>query len=327
MNKKVSVFLILSAVLLTAGMLLAVCLGAKRLPFDTVASALLKGGDSLEIKLVRDVRLPRTAAAALTGGMLALAGAVMQGVTRNPLAEPSIMGMTQGASLAVAAASVLPAVSGLFSITAAALLGAFLGGILVLGFCLRTSKLTISRLLLAGTALGTFFLSLSSLIGILGNRSQELAFWAAGGFKSVTWAHVAMLVPMGVFALILSCFLAGRMNVLSLGDEAAVGLGVSPAKVRLISILLLIPICAVCAASAGNIAFVGLIIPHMVRKMFCHDYRSLLPLSFLGGSVLMVWADLAARLANQPYETPVGLFTSIIGVPVFLWMIRKETSR
>lgn len=327
MNKKVSVFLTASAVLLTAGVFLAVSLGAKRLPMETVISALIKGGDMLDVKLVREVRLPRAIAAALTGGMLASAGAVMQGVTRNPLAEPSIMGMTQGASLAVAFVSVMPAVSGLFNMTAAALLGAFFGGILVLGFCLRASKMSISRLLLAGTALGTFFLSLSSLIGILGNRSQELAFWVAGGFKSVTWQHVALLFLVGGTAVSVSFFLAGNINILSLGDEAATGLGVRPARIRLLAVMLLIPICAVCVASAGNIAFVGLIVPHMIRKIFENDYRKILPLSFLGGSVLMVWADLAARLANQPYETPVGLFTSILGVPVFLWLIRKEKSR
>ena len=128
MTKKTAVFLTVFTVLLFTGMFLAVSLGAKKLPFDTVVSALTEGGASLDVKLIREVRLPRTIAAALTGGMLALSGAVMQGVTRNPLAEPSIMGMTQGASLAVAAASVLPAVSGLFSITVSALLGAFLGG-------------------------------------------------------------------------------------------------------------------------------------------------------------------------------------------------------
>ena len=136
MSKRVSVFAAVSVILLITGVLLAVSLGAKRLPFETVASALFKGGDSLDIKLIREVRLPRAIAAVLTGGMLASAGAVMQGVTRNPLAEPSIMGMTQGASLAVAAASVIPAVSGLFGLTASAVIGAFLGGILVLGFCL-----------------------------------------------------------------------------------------------------------------------------------------------------------------------------------------------
>lgn len=327
MSKRVSVFAAVSVILLITGVLLAVSLGAKRLPFETVASALFKGGDSLDIKLIREVRLPRAMAAVLTGGMFASAGAVMQGVTRNPLAEPSIMGMTQGASLAVAAASVIPAVSGLFGLTASALIGAFLGGILVLGFCLRTTNLSVSRLLLAGTALGTFFLSLSSLIGILGNRSQELAFWVAGGFKSITWGHVWLLLFAGGISLILFFFLAGSINILSLGDEAATGLGVRPERIRLWSILLLIPVCAVCVASAGNIAFVGLVIPHMIRKIFDNDYRRMIPLSFLGGSVLMVWADLAARLANQPYETPVGLFTSILGVPVFLWLIRKEQSR
>ena len=306
-------------------MFLAVSLGAKKLPFDTVVSALTEGGASLDVKLIGEVRLPRTIAAALTGGCWHFRGR-HAGSDQNPLAEPSIMGMTQGASLAVAAASVLPEVSGLFSITVSALLGAFLGGILVLGFCVRTANLSISRLLLAGTT-GDFFLSLSSLIGILGNRSQELAFWVSGGFRSISWGHVGMLIPAGIMALILSLSLAGSINILNLGDEAATGLGVRPARIRLISILLLIPVCAVCVAGAGNIAFVGLIIPHMTRKLADNDYRKLLPLCFLGGSVLMVWADLAARLVNQPYETPVGLITSVLGVPVFLWMIRKEKNR
>ena len=327
MTKKTAVFLTVFTVLLFTGMFLAVSLGAKKLPFDTVVSALTEGGASLDVKLIREVRLPRTIAAALTGGMLALSGAVMQGVTRNPLAEPSIMGMTQGASLAVAAASVLPAVSGLFSITVSALLGAFLGGILVLGFCVRTANLSISRLLLAGTALGTFFLSLSSLIGILGNRSQELAFWVSGGFRSISWGHVGMLTPAGIMALILSLSLAGSINILSLGDEAATGLGVRPARIRLISILLLIPVCAVCVAGAGNIAFVGLIIPHTVRGIFGVDHKKLLPLSALTGSVFLVWADVAARTILPRTEVPIGILISVVGAPFFIFlMVRKNYS-
>lgn len=311
---------------LVLGLLLAICVGAKSIPLATVWESIFRG-DGLEQQLVRNVRLPRALASAMVGGLLGMAGAMMQGITRNPIAEPSIMGMTQGATLAVAFASVSSSVSGLFGNSAAALIGAVVSGILVLLFSMQSAaNMKLSRLLLAGTAMSTFFISMATVVALLGNRSQELAFWISGGFQTAVWKHVLLLVVVGGISFILSLLMAGRINIVNLGEDTAVGLGVNPTKVRLLTIVILIPVCAVSVAVAGNIAFVGLIIPNIVRRLLGNDYRKMIPLSFILGAALLAWADIAARMVNQPYETPIGLFSSLVGVPIFLLLVRKEKS-
>ena len=172
--------------------------------------------------------------------------------------------------------------------------------------------------------MSTFFLSLASVVALLNNRSQELAFWAAGGLRSAGWMQVLFLTVIGGGFGILSLILSGKINLISLGDEAAAGLGASPEKIRLQTILYTIPICAVCVAAAGNIGFIGLFVPHILRKITGSDYRILMPLSCLYGGSILVLADILARTLSAPYELPVGLFTACIGVPVFLLLVRKE---
>lgn len=311
--------------LLAAGMLASIYIGAKSIPAKDIYHALFQYSGTLNDQLIRDVRLPRMLCAVLTGGMLSLAGTMMQGVMRNPIAEPSIMGVTQGAVFAVAISSVSTAVGGVWGNFFMALAGAFTSGILIFLFAARSaSNQSISRLLLAGTALGTFFLSLASVTALLGNRSQELAFWIAGGFRQAGWMQTAFLTVIGGICSIYALFLSGKINLISLGDEAAAGLGLPPEKIKFQTILCLIPICAVCVAAAGNIGFLGLFVPHILRKLIGCDYRLLLPLSFLYGSIVLVSADIAARTLISPYELPVGLFTACIGVPVFLLLVRKE---
>ena len=133
-----------------------------------------------------------------------------------------------------------------------------------------------------------------------------------------------ILLIVSIPCLISALIISSKINIVSLGDVCT-GLGVNPVKIRILTMILLIPMCAVSVAIAGNIAFVGLIVPHVVRKMSGNDYRKLIPLSFLFGSALLIWADIAARMVQPPYETPIGLFTALIGVPVFLLMIRKES--
>ena len=133
-----------------------------------------------------------------------------------------------------------------------------------------------------------------------------------------------LVAIVGVVCTALAFLLAPRINIVNLGEDVAIGLGENPMKVRIYTLLVIIPLSAVSVAVAGNIAFVGLIVPHIVRRVVGQDYRYIIPLSFLVGSTLLIWSDVAARLVNQPYETPIGLFTSLIGVPFFLWMVRKE---
>lgn len=325
MKKKLILYLSIGFALVATGLTVAICVGAKQISLETVLRSIFAFEDQLDMQLIRNGRLPRALCTALVGGILALAGAMMQGVTRNPISEPSMMGMTQGATLAVAIVSVRNSVFGILGYTVASLIGALASGFLVLLFSMqKASNMSMSRLLLAGTALSTFFLSMASAIALLGNRSQELAFWVSGGFRTAGWNHVYLLLIVGGLCSITAVGLSHRINIVSLGEEVAIGLGVNPVKICMITILLLIPMCAVCVSTAGNIGFVGLVIPHILRKMVGNDYRILMPLSFLYGCALLIWADIAARMINLPYETPIGLFTALLGVPMFLYLVRKE---
>lgn len=325
-NKKKAFVLAFACLVLAAiGLIAAIACGTKNISLTVIWDSFFHYDESLDMQLIRNGRLPRAVSTALVGGFLGITGAMMQGVTRNPIAEPSMMGITQGATLAIAIVSVNQNLYGLFGTTFAALLGACVSGLLVLFFSMQNARnMNISRLLLAGTALSTFFISLASAIALLNNKSQNLAFWVAGGFRSVTWDSVWLLVIVGTIGTICAFLLAKHINIVSLGEDVAIGLGENPVKIRVLTLLLLIPICAVCVSVSGNIAFVGLIVPSITRKIIGVDYRLIMPVSFLMGSALVVWADVGARLINAPYETPVGMFTSLIGVPFFLWMVRKE---
>ena len=326
MNKKVVAFTIIGMICLVAGILVSISIGAKDISVEEIYNAIFHYDGGLNHhQLIREVRAPRMLSALLVGGMLALTGAMMQGVLKNPISEPSIMGVTQGATLAVAIASVSPVIRGMYGNFFMGLLGSFLSGILILLFSMKSAaNQSISKILLAGTALSTFFLSLASVVALLGNRSQELAFWIAGGFRQANWLQVGFLVVIGGGFTIVALCMSSKINLINLGDEIAIGLGVSPERIKLITILCLIPICGVCVSVAGNIGFVGLFIPHIIRKLVGSDYRVVMPLSFLWGSVILLVADIFARTLMAPYELPVGLFTACIGVPVFLMLVRKE---
>lgn len=325
MNKKSWFLLFFSSIAAMLGLFVAVSAGAKQIPLQTIWDSIFHYEPSVDMEVIRNARIPRAVCTALVGGFLGISGAMMQGVTRNPIAEPSLMGISQGATLAIACLFVSPTMYGLFGTTFAAFLGALLSGGLVLAFSIQNARnMNISRLLLAGTALSTFFLSIATILALLTNRSQSLAFWVSGGFRGVSWMSVWLVLSVGTIGTILAIILAPRINIVSLGEDVAIGLGESPIKVRVYVLLLIIPLSAVSVAIAGNIAFVGLIVPHFVRKVVGQDYRNIIPCSFFMGSTLLIWSDIAARLVNQPYETPIGLFTSLLGVPFFLWMVRKE---
>lgn len=326
MNKKVFLLTVGCSVIAIVGLVIAICAGAKSIPLQVVWESIFNYQDVLDMQLVRDVRIPRVISTAFVGGILGMSGAMMQGVTRNPVAEPSLMGITQGATLAIAILGARPMIYGLLGNTTAAFIGAMISGLLVLAFSMKSARnMNISRLLLAGTALSTFFISMATIIALLTNKSQNLAFWISGGFRAVTWESVKLLVSVGGITAIVALFLAPKINIVNLGEDVCIGLGQNPTRIRMYTLLLIIPMCAVCVAVAGNIAFVGLIVPHILRKLIGQDYRKLMPLSFLLGATVVIWSDILARLVNQPYETPVGLFTSLVGVPLFIWMVRKES--
>ena len=324
-SKRLSIFLICSLLLLVVGLVLAVRLGSVHIAFSDIFNSIFNYSETLELMLVRDVRIPRALSVLMTGGILGVTGAMIQGVTRNPIAEPSILGVSQGATLVIAIFYAAGIGITTKNVMIASFIGALITGLIVLGFISKkANNNSIAKILLAGTAMSTFFVSLTTVIGLLTNQSQMIGFWVSGGFRNATWADFKLIFIVGIIGLIITMILSPKINILNLGDDVAIGLGESPEKIRFITLMVMIPMIAAAVAVGKNIAFVGLIIPQVVRKILGEDYRKNIPCSFLLGAVLLTYADIAARMLFNPYETPIGLFTAIIGIPFFISVARKE---
>ena len=324
-SKRLSIFLICSLLLLVVGLVLAVRSGSVHIAFSDIFNSIFNYSETLELMLVRDVRIPRALSVLMTGGILGVTGAMIQGVTRNPIAEPSILGVSQGATLVIAIFYAAGIGITTKNVMIASFIGALITGLIVLGFISKkANNNSIAKILLAGTAMSTFFVSLTTVIGLLTNQSQMIGFWVSGGFRNATWADFKLVFIVGIIGLIITMILSPKINILNLGDDVAIGLGESPEKIRFITLMVMIPMIAAAVAVGKNIAFVGLIIPQVVRKILGEDYRKNIPCSFLLGAVLLTYADIAARMLFNPYETPIGVFTAIIGIPFFISVARKE---
>ncbi|CEP81138.1 iron ABC transporter permease [Paraclostridium sordellii] len=333
LNKKTLayVFMGLGIILLIFGIVMSISLGAKNIDISTIIQSLFIDNGDVNTKIIRDVRIPRAIAATLVGGFLAVAGAIMQGITRNPIAEPSVMGITQGATFMIAVAFILQRINqnlviGSFGLMIFAFLGASISGILVYFISSRASrKVDPVKLALAGTALGTLLISLAMGITMYFNLSQQLSFWISGGLVSAKWEGVKLLAIVGGSALIGAMIMAPKITILSLGEEVAIGLGQKTNVVRFISIIVVILLTGASVSVAGNIVFVGLIVPQIAKRVVGADYKFIIPSSMILGSVLLVYSDILARMINPPYETPIGSLTALLGVPMFIYLVRKDT--
>ena len=324
-NKNTSLFVICSLLLLMTGLILAVRLGSVHITFKDIWNSIFHYNETLEMMLVRDVRIPRALAVLFTGGILGVTGSMIQGVTRNPIAEPSILGVSQGATLVIAIFYAMGIGINTTSVMIAAVIGAVATGLIVLGFISKkANNASITKILLAGTAMSTFFISLTTVIGLLSNQSQMIGFWVSGGFRNASWADFKLVFIVGMIGLIITILLSPKINILNLGDDVAIGLGQNPEKIRFMTLMVMIPMCAAAVAVEKNIAFVGLIVPQIVRRLLGEDYRRNIPCSFLLGAVLLTYADIAARMIFAPYEMPIGIFTALIGIPFFISVARKE---
>lgn len=324
-------FMLIGIMLLILGIVISVSLGAKDIDFFNIMQSLFKDSNDVNTKIIRDVRIPRAIAAALVGGFLAVSGAIMQGITRNPIAEPSVMGITQGATFMIAIAFVLQRiypnlVIGSFKLMIFAFLGASISGLLVYFISSRSArKVDPVKLALAGTALGTLLISLAMGISMYFNLSQQLSFWISGGLLSAKWEGVKLLFMVGGISFIGAMIMAPKITILSLGEEVAIGLGQKTNVVRFVSILIVIFLTGSSVSVAGNIVFVGLIVPQITKRVVGADYKYIIPSSMILGSVLLVYSDILARMINPPYETPIGSLTALLGVPVFIYLVRKDT--
>lgn len=324
-KKHTALFISCSLLLLVIGMVLEVRSGSVPISFSDIFNSIFNYNETLELMLVKDVRIPRALCVVFTGGILGATGAMIQGVTRNPIAEPSILGVSQGATLVISIFYAAGIAVNTKNVMIASFIGALITGIIVLMFISKkANNNSIAKILLAGTAMSTFFMSLTTIIGLLSNQSQMIGFWVAGGFRNVSWSDFNLVAVVGILGLLAGVFLSPKINILNLGDDVAIGLGESPERIRIITLIVVIPMCAAAVAIGKNIAFVGLIIPQIVRKILGEDYRRNIPCSFLLGAVLLTYADIAARMIFNPYETPIGVFTALIGIPFFISIARRE---
>jgi iron complex transport system permease protein len=311
---------------LLASMFAAVSFGAKDLTLGTVWTAVFHYDRTVTAhQIVHELRLPRVVGAAVIGAAFAVAGALMQGVTRNPLADTGILGINSGAMFVVALCFALFPSLPYSALMAASFGGAVMSTLLIfaLGSAAR-GGMTPLRLTLAGSVVAAMLSSLSSGIAIYYDLNQDLAFWYAGGVAGMKWSHLQLLVPVILITLVLSFLLARSVSLLSLGDEIAVNLGVNAKRVRLLAMAATVVLAGVSVSAAGAIGFIGLVIPHISRKLAGVHYRLLIPMSALLGACLLVLADLGARTVNPPKELAIGAMVAMVGVPFFLYLARKE---
>ncbi|NCB95451.1 MAG: iron ABC transporter permease [Negativicutes bacterium] len=274
---------------------------------------------------IQTLRWPRLLAAFIVGISFAVSGALMQGVTNNPMASPSILGINAGASFGLAIAMIIvPAASLNVSI-----LFAFLGAALATGVILFLAKrvggkATPVYLALAGTAIGAVFTAVTQMLVVFFEVAQDLSYWTAGGISGIRMEQVFLVLPWTMIGLLIAISISKSVTLLSFGEEVAIGLGSNLDRVRAFAGVTVLILSGSAVALAGPIGFVGLITPHIVRKMVGIDYRRVIPFSALVGTVIVVVADVLTRLVNPPYETPLGAITAIIGVPFFIYLANRR---
>ena len=325
----VAVALTFTAALIAVA-LASLCAGDLRLTPAGVFDALIHGGgigdggETPAALIVRELRLPRFAAAVLVGAGLAVAGALMQAITRNPLADPTLTGVVGGAALAVVATTVLVPAMPAGMLPFAALAGG--GAAAVLAFALAwRARLSPVRLLLAGTTIAALASAgIVSLMMAAGPRAGPLFYWLAGSLAAIGWRQVAILAPWAAVGL--SAALAGArvLDTLALGDEAAQSVGLDLMRWRLVFGGLAVALSASAVAIAGPIGFVGLCVPHFARLLLGGEYRRTLPVTALLGALLVAVADLVARTVAAPRELPVGFLTALVATPLLIALIRRD---
>lgn len=270
--------------------------------------------------IMRDLRLPRTIVAMLVGINLGLAGLALQAITRNPLASPSILGVNQGAALGLTIGLVFPAAI-IVNADVMAIIGALAAGALTFSFARSAQNGFDSlRLILAGIAVGAFAFAMVRFTFVLEDElARQVLQWTAGDISTVRWRDAGPLALWTMLGIIASMILSHRFNLLALGQAAAQGLGANPQLIQLFGALLAAILTGVTVAVAGPVMFVGLVMPHVCRRFFGHDHRLLVPAVVIAGALLMLLADIAAKLVNFPYETPTGVICALIGAPYFLY--------
>lgn len=318
--------LIFSIVFLAISMGLSIGLGSSDITWTTIIESLTAFDETnTHHVIVYDLRIPRVLGAALIGAFLSVSGVIMQALTLNPLASPSLMGVTSGSAFMIAIAFAFFPLSNYYQLILWSFFGAGIGAGLVFLIGSFTKRgLTPVKLALAGAAVSALLQSLSSIIALHFDVARDMSFWFAGGLSGVRMESIwAALVIAGV-GLVGAFSLSRSLTIMSLGEEMARGLGLKIGLIKVVALVVVLILTGTAVSLAGAVGFVGLVIPHIAKKLMGMDYRWVIPGAVFLGANLMVWADIGARMINPPYETPIGALTSLIGVPFFLLLARKE---
>jgi iron complex transport system permease protein len=325
---------------LAFALILSVAAGPVLIPPGTLLRILAHGLPGVTLQpdwpenfatIIQQVRLPHTVLILLTGAALGGSGATYQGVFRNPLADPYLIGVASGAGLGAVFAMAVHwpnSMLGLYTIPIAAFVGATLTIVLVYSLARVGSSLPTTTLILAGVAVSAFASALTSFLMLRSNQELRRAIgWLMGGSILSGWEPVFAILPFVLLGLILLLSSGHALNVLQFGEEQAVQLGLPAERVKAFLLVAASLTTAAAVAFSGVIGFIGLIVPHLVRLLWGHDYRRLIPLSILGGGTALLLADLLARTVLAPQVIPVGIVTALAGAPFFLWVLRRAKNQ
>ncbi|RNL85352.1 FecCD family ABC transporter permease [Halostreptopolyspora alba] len=320
------------AALIVVSVAVTIAIGPAGISVSEVAAVVgaRLGGPESGLSVIRegivwDLRLPRTLLAAICGAGLGLCGAVMQSLLRNPLADPFVLGVSSGASTGAVLVVILGVGGGALSLSGGAFAGACLSFALVM-LLSRLSGGTTAKVVLSGVAVMQLFSALTSFVIFASGTAQQtrgVMFWLLGSLSGASWTDVGLCVGALVVALTVFASRASALDAFAFGDDAAASLGVSVARNRTVLLVAAALLTAVLVSACGAIGFVGLVLPHAARALVGPGHRMLLPTTALAGAVFMVWVDAAARTLFDPQELPVGVMTSLIGVPVFVLILHR----
>lgn len=320
-----SVGLILSIIALAIALTCSVAFGVTDIPIRSVWESFIRNNGGNEHLIIRTARVPRALIAAAVGASLAVAGAVMQVVARNPIASPSTLGINSGAAFFIVIAAGWFGVSGMAAFTWIAMLGAALSGSLV--FLLGSAGsdgMSPVKITLAGASMSAFFYSMTQGFMLSdGKMFDQVLVWLVGSVAGRELSQLEAVWPYMAAGMLIALLLSRHLNLLTMGDDISRGLGQRIKLVKLTAAAAVILLAGASVAAAGPIAFVGIIIPHIVRHLIGNDHRWILPYSAVFGALLLVAADIGSRYIAMPKEVPVGVMTAIIGVPFFAYIARK----
>ena len=337
MSSRYRLMLLALSGLLLVSCVLSLGFGSAPVPVEVVARVLLFKvfGIAPEVPawsagqehIVWLIRVPRMLLGALVGGGLAMIGAVLQAVTRNPLADPHLLGVTSGATLgAVLVVLHVGELIGVLTLPLAAFVGALCSMLLVLAIASRHGRLDSDRLLLCGVAVAFVMMALANLLLFMGDHraSSAVMFWMLGGLGLARWELLAVPAVSVLLGLGLLLGMARSLNALMVGEQTAVTLGLNARSVRLLAFLVCSLLTGVLVAISGSIGFVGLMVPHIARRLVGAEHRRLLPVSLLLGSLFLIWVDVAARTLIAPEDLPIGIATAAIGGLFFIGLMRRR---